>query len=121
MRVHTLFAGAFALTGASATEPQIFHKAVFLDATTMDLAMVSAPSTNAEYDFDVLITVTERSPSGEIAYRDFSRHAAKVRCGPPVNVSIGGNDYPVVIVNASHLANDWKSDLWLALCGQPLS
>jgi hypothetical protein len=121
MHVHSLFAGAFALTGASATEPQIFHTAVFPDATTVDLAMVSAPSTNAEYDFDVWITATERSPSGEIAYRDASRHAAKVRCDPPLNVSIGGNDYPVLIAVTSYLAKDWKSDLWLTLCRQPLS
>lgn len=121
MHVHSVFAGAFVLTGASAAEPQIFHKALFPDATTVDLGMVSAPSTNTEYDFDVLITVTERSPSGEIVVRDFSRHAAKVRCDPPVNVSIGGNDYPVLTAVTSHIAKDWKTDLWLTLCGQPLS
>lgn len=121
MHVHSLFAGAFVLTCASAAEPQIFHKALFPDATTVDLAMVSAPSADEEYDFDVLITMTERSQSGEIAFRDASRHTAKVRCHPPINVLIGGNDYSVLPVATSHLERDWKRDLWLTLCSQPLS
>jgi len=83
MHVHPLFAGAFLWTGASAAEPQIFYKTSFPDAMTVDLAMTSAPSATTGYNFDVWITVTERSPSGEIAYRDPSRHAAKVRCDPP--------------------------------------
>lgn len=121
MHVHPLFAGAFLLTGAGAAEPQIFYKTSFPDAMIVDLAMTSAPSASTGYDFDVWITVTERSPSGEIAYRDTSRHAAKVRCDPQATVSIGGNDYSVVTAFTSHLAGDWKSDLWQALCIQHLS
>ena len=121
MHVHSLFIGAFILTGASAAEPQIFHEASFPDATIVDLAMTSAPSTTNGYDFDVWITVTERLPSGEIAYRDANRHAAKVRCDPPVNVSIGGKDHPVVVALSSQIARDWKRDLWQTLCRQPIS
>lgn len=121
MHLHSLLAGAFIFTGATAGEPQIFHKASFPDATIVDLAMTSAPSTSGGYDFDVWITVTERLLSGEISYRDSSRHTAKVRCDPPVSVSIGGNDYPVVLGVTSHIAGDWKSNLWLTLCRQPIS
>lgn len=121
MDVNSLFAGALILTGASAAEPQIFHQASFPDEMIVDLAMTSAPSASVGYDFDVWITVTEQLPSGKIAYRDASRHAAKVRCDPPVNVSIAGTDYPVLVALSSHIARDWKSDLWLSLCRQPVS
>ncbi len=121
MHVHSLFAAAFMLTGASAAEPQIFHEASFSDATIVDLAMSHSPSASAGYDFEVLITVTERFPSGKIKYRDTSRHAAKIRCDLPMNVLIGGIVYPIVAAPISNTARDWKRDLWLALCGQSLS
>lgn len=122
MHAHSLIVGVLMATTTAAAEPAIFHTSRFPDATTVRLSLLSNQfSTAAGYDFDVTIGLTEMDGSGMPAYRDRGRHQARVRCGTPARIRVGGTDYLVQPATSSHDRDDWKRDLWRAVCTVPTS
>lgn len=110
---------AIVVSGVQAQERQPFHVAQFSDSRTVSLAIMSSmPSDDLEYDFEVGIGLTELEPGGRAIFVDENAHAVRVRCEAPRSVKVGGS---VHILPHSPQTNDWKQDLWRALCLHPLS
>ncbi len=113
--VLTLAVGVLSTLNAVAAEPLIFHTAHFDDDTVVNLGLVSSHSTErVGYDYDVLISLSQRDATRGSAYIDPGKHRAFVKCSDPAKVSVRGVDYPVRTSDAG--GNDWKGDLWRAVC-----
>lgn len=109
--------GAFA---SDVTGPGIFFTARFEPGTSVSLRLIeNSISPDPDFDFDVVIGVSEANNAGAIVYADHSRHPARVRCAAPAAVRVSGVDYAV---DAGHApGQDWKHDLWVRLCSLPVS
>lgn len=117
--VLTLAVGVLSALSAVASEPLIFHTAHFDDDTVVNLGLVSNHATDqAGYDYDVLISLSQGHASGS-AYIDPGKHRAFVKCSDPAKVSVRGIDYPVRTSDVG--GDDWKDDLWRAVCMSPVS
>jgi len=122
MKAHSLIAAALLATSANAAEPLIFHTSRFPDTTTVRLSLLSRKVSPAVgYDFNVTIGLTEIRNDGRPAYRDRGNHLALIRCGAPPSVFVGGAEYRISDLASSVEADDWKLDLWRAVCAVPLS
>jgi hypothetical protein len=122
MNVHSLVAAALLSTSAGAAEPVIFHTSRFPDTTTVELSLISRQfSTAVGYDFDVTIGLLEIRNDGRPGFRDRGAHMALVRCGAPGTVFVGGADYQIGDASRLPESDDWKLDLWLAVCAAPTS
>jgi len=122
MKTHSLIAAALLATSASASEPLIFHTSRFSDMTTVKLSLLSSKfSPGVGYDFSVTIGLTETHNDGRPAYRDRGKHLALVRCGAPASVFVGGVEYWIGDLASSLEADNWKLDLWRAVCAVPTS
>lgn len=118
--VLTLAVGVLSALSAVAAEPLIFHTAHFDDDTVVNLGLVSNHSTErAGYDYDVLISLSQSDATSGSAYIDPGKHRAFVKCSDPAKVSVRGVDYPVRTSDAG--GDDWKDDLWRAVCMSPVS
>lgn len=118
--VLTLAVGVMSSLGAVAGEPLIFHSEHFDDDTTVNLGLVSNSATDrAGYDYDVLISLTQGNETNDPAYVDPGKHRAFVKCSDPAMVSVRGIDYPVRTSETAR--DDWKDDLWRAVCTSPVS
>lgn len=116
----TLSAGALSASIGTAAEPLIFHTANFGDDTVVSLGLVSNhPAEQAEFDYDVLISLSQRHYKSGDVYSDPGRHRALVKCSDPAKVSVRGVDY--AIPTSVTRGADWKSDLWVALCSPSVS
>ncbi|NKL81172.1 hypothetical protein GFL84_08085 [Rhizobium leguminosarum bv. viciae] len=112
-------AGLSLVSNAKAAEPLIFHTAHFDDDTVVSLGVLSNHTAErAGYDFDVLISLSQDNAAGA-GYSDPGKHRAFVKCGDPAKVSVRGIDYPVHTSGAG--GDDWKDDLWRAVCTPPVS
>lgn len=108
------------LSSAAATEPVIFHTARFQDHTIVNLSLVeSQAAASTDYDYDVLISLSQTSDDIGAGYNDPGKHEASVRCGPPPAVSVRGVDYPIPTAEVG--GSDWKDDLWRIVCTPPVS
>lgn len=108
------------LASPAATEPIVFHTAHFDDDTVVNLSLVgNQAAERVGYDYDVLISLSETNGRGEALYSDPGKHRAFVRCNPPETVAVRGVDYPVRRSGAA--GDDWKDDLWRAVCESPVS
>jgi len=118
MHVHSLMAIALVVvTSAGAGEPVIFHTAQSADAKALNLSLLSnSISTDGDYDFDVLIGLTETDVNGATVYVDSGKHPARVRCSAPAKVRVGGVDYPVGRALNRSERDNWKENLWRAVC-----
>lgn len=117
--VLTLAVGVLFALGAVAAEPLIFHSEHFEDNTVVNLGLVSNRATDQNgYDYDVLISLSQGHASGS-AYIDPGKHRAFVKCSDPAKVSVRGIDYPVHTLGSG--GDDWKDDLWRAVCMTPVS
>ncbi len=116
MHGHPMVVSLLALaTNAAAADPNIFYTAQFADSTATSLSLLgNTLSQDSDYDFDVLIGLTEIDSNGTVIYVDSARHPARVRCSAPAKVRIGEVDYPVGA--ALQKQGDWKLDLWRAVC-----
>ena len=115
-----LSAVALAASIAAAAEPLIFHTANFGDDTVVSLGLVgNRLADQADYDYDVLISLSQKHHKSGDVYSDPGRHRALVKCSDPATISVGGVDYTV----STSLARgaDWKSDLWVAVCSSSVS
>lgn len=122
MYAHSLIAGALLVTSPGAAAPSIFHTSHFPDSTTVNLILLTHQrSAVAGYDVDVTIGLTQLGSDGSPRYRDRGRHDARIRCGVPAGVFVGGTYYAVDPTTSSHDVDDWKRDLWLAVCAMPTS
>lgn len=122
MYAHSLIVGTLMATGAGAAESAIFHTSRFPDSTSVSFSLLTQQlSGSAGYDVDVTIGLTEWGGDGVPRYRDGSAHRARVRCAVPASVFVGGNDYAVHPAASSQDADDWKWDLWRAVCMVPTS
>jgi hypothetical protein len=118
----SLLISALMMAQSSAAEPVVFHTSRFSDATTVDLSLLSNDlSTDAAYDFDVIISLSEWHADGSPAYRDLGRHEARVRCSRPASVFVGGAEYSIQLLTLPPDADDWKRSLWRAVCTLPTS
>ncbi|SOC35620.1 hypothetical protein SAMN05892877_101447 [Rhizobium subbaraonis] len=116
----TLSAGALSASIATAAEPMIFHTANFGGDTVVSLGLIGYRLSNqAEYDYDVLISLSQKHFKSGDVYSDPGRHRAFVRCSDPAKVSVRGVDYAVSTSLAR--GTDWKSDLWVAVCRPSVS
>ncbi|WP_082910364.1 hypothetical protein [Sinorhizobium glycinis] len=105
---------------AGAEEPLVFHRAQFDDATVVSLGLVSNRTTERPgYDYDVVISLWQTDARGGAIYSDPGKHRALVKCGDPAKVSVRGVDYTVPTSGAG--GEDWKTDLWRAVCETPVS
>ena len=121
MNAHSLIFGALLATSASAAEPVIFHTSRFSDMT-VELSLVSSQFSKAiGYDFDVTIGMVEIRQDGRPGFRDRRAHMALVRCGEPAAISVGGADYPIGGLARPLETDNWKQDLWRAVCAMPTS
>lgn len=121
MYVYSLIAGLLFATVASAGDISVFHT-LRSDNTTVNLSLLSSlGSTEAGYDFDVVVGLTELDGSGQAIFRDRGRHRARVRCGAPASVFVGGIDRAIGLAATSHEPRNWKSDLWRTVCSVPTS
>ncbi|CDZ51624.1 hypothetical protein [Neorhizobium galegae] len=112
-------ATAIVASGVQAQEREPFHIVQFSDSQTVSLTITSlVASADTEYNFDVGISLTEHSSSGEAVFVDDSSHAVRVRCEAPRVVKVGGTVH--ILPNLSQ-TTDWKDDLWKTLCLQPVS
>lgn len=119
--VLTLAIGLFSVANAAAAGPIVFHTAHFNDDTLVSLGLVSNQAAQRPgYDYDVLISLSSRRDTDGAIYNDRGRHRALVRCGDPATVSVRGIDYPVR-TSESEGVEDWKTDLWRAVCLLPVS
>lgn len=108
------------LASPAATEPIVFHTAHFGDNTVVNLSLVANQAAEqVGYDYDVLISLSETNGLGEALYSDPGKHRAFVRCNSPETVAVRGIDYPVRMSGAA--GDDWKDDLWRAVCESPVS
>lgn len=115
-----LAAVMLAAQSAAAEEPLVFHTAQFEDATVVSLGLVS--NTTAErpgYDYDVVISLSQTNSRSGAVYNDPGKHRALVKCGDPARVSVRGVDYSIATSGA--VQQDWKADLWRAVCESPVS
>lgn len=118
--VLSLAVGVMSALGAVAAEPLIFHSEYFDDDTVVNLGLVSNLATErAGYDYDVLISLSQSNKTNHPAYVDPGKHRAFVKCSDPATVSVRGIDYPVQTSEAT--GDDWKDDLWRAVCVTPVS
>lgn len=116
----TLSAGVLSASIATAAELLIFHTENFADDTVVSLGLVgNRLSDQAEYDYDVLISLSQRHHKSGDVYSDPGRHRALVKCSDPAKVSVRGVDY--AIPTSVTRGADWKSDLWVALCSPSVS
>ena len=65
--------------------------------------------------------VREMRQGDRPGFRDRAAHKALVRCGAPAAVSVGGVDYPIGGLARPLEADNWKVDLWRAVCAVPSS
>ncbi|ASQ14985.1 hypothetical protein CDO22_34195 (plasmid) [Sinorhizobium meliloti] len=108
------------LSSVAAAEPFIFHSARFADNTVVNLSLAgSRTAQGADYDYDVVITLSETNATGGVVYRDPGRHRALVKCNSPAKVAVRGVDY--AIPESGLKGDDWKGDLWRAVCVVPVS
>lgn len=108
------------LSSVAVAEPLVFHSARFTDNTIVNLSLVgSRTAPGADYDYDVVITLSETDAAGGVLYRDPGRHKALVKCDSPAKVAVRGVDYAVP--ESGLKGNDWKGDLWRAVCVVPVS
>jgi hypothetical protein len=108
------------MASPAATEPIVFHTAHFGDDTVVNLSLVGNHAADrGGYDYEVLISLSETNGQGEALYSDPGKHRALVRCNPPETVAVRGIDYPVRMSGAG--GDDWKDDLWRAVCETPVS
>jgi len=108
------------VSSAAAAEPIVFHTAHFGDDTVVNLSLVgNQAAERVGYDYDVLILLSETNGRGDAVYSDPGKHRALVRCNPPEAVAVRGVDYPVRTSGAG--GDDWKDDLWRAVCESPVS
>ncbi|MEP0322643.1 hypothetical protein [Bauldia litoralis] len=122
MNAQSLIAVALTATSVSAAEPVAFNTSRFPDMTTVELTLLANQfSTTIGYDFDVTIGMTELGRDGRASFRDRGRHTARVRCGTPPSVFVGGADYSVGRAASSLETNNWMRDLWRAVCSVPTS
>ncbi len=122
MKGHFLVAIALMSTSASGAEPLVFHTSTFADSATVDFSLLSNRlSTDAGYDFDVSIGLTETMADDASRYSDRSAHRARVRCARPATIFVGGARYQVDPGRSADDADGWKTDLWKAVCGVPVS
>ncbi|MBP1860277.1 hypothetical protein J2Z75_003798 [Rhizobium herbae] len=118
--VLTLAIGLLSALSAVAAEPLIFHTAHFDDDTVVNLGLVSNHATErAGYDYDVVISLSQGDATGGSVYIDPGKHRALVKCSDPAKVSVRGIDYAVRRSDAG--GDDWKGDLWRAVCMPPVS
>ena len=118
--VLTLAVGVLTALSAVAAEPLIFHTAHFDDNTVVNLGLVSNHTTERTgYDYDVLISLSQGDAASGSAYTDPGKHRAFVKCSDPAKVSVRGIDYSVHTLGPG--GNDWKDDLWRAVCITPVS
>ncbi|MCA1408988.1 hypothetical protein I6F26_33040 [Ensifer sp. IC3342] len=105
---------------AAAEEPLVFHTAQFEDATVVSLGLVSNTMTERPgYDYDVIISLSQTDAHSGAVYNDAGKHRALVKCGDPAKVSVRGVDYTIPPSGAG--GEDWKTDLWRAVCETPVS
>lgn len=115
-----LAAVMLAAQSAAAEEPLVFHTAQFEDATVVSLALVSNTTTERPgYDYDVVISLSQTNSRSGVVYNDPGKHRALVKCGDPARVSVRGVDYS--IPTSGGVQQDWKADLWRAVCESPVS
>ncbi|WP_164923845.1 hypothetical protein [Sinorhizobium fredii] len=115
-----LAAVMLAAPNAAAEEPVVFHTAQFDDATVVSLGLVSNMMTERPgYDYDVIISLWQTDSRSGAVYSDPGKHRALVKCGDPAMVSVRGVDYTVPASGAG--GEDWKTDLWRAVCETPVS
>ncbi|MFC0808910.1 hypothetical protein ACFHWW_26300 [Ensifer sp. P24N7] len=118
--IFALVAVILAAPNAAAEEPLVFHTAQFEDATVVSLGLVSNRMTERPgYDYDVLISLSQTDARSGSVYSDPGKHRALVKCGEPAKVSVRGVDYAVPTSGA--VGQDWKADLWRAVCETPVS
>jgi hypothetical protein len=117
--VLTLAMGVLSASNAAA-EPLIFHTAHFDDNTVVSLGLVSNHTAErAGFDYDVLISLSQGGVASGTVYSDPGKHRAFVKCSDPAKVSVRGIDYPVRTLGPG--GDDWKDDLWRAVCMAPVS
>lgn len=122
MNGHFLVAIAMLSTPASGSELLVFHTSHFADSANVDLSLLSNRlSTDTTYDFDVLIGLAEIIADSSSHYSDKSAHRARVRCSQPATVFVGGTRYQVNLGRSADDSDAWKTDLWKAVCGDPVS
>ncbi|MFQ6160836.1 MULTISPECIES: hypothetical protein [Sinorhizobium] len=115
-----LAAVMLAAQSAAAEEPLVFHTAQFEDATVVSLGLVSNTTTERPgYDYDVVISLSQTNSRSGVVYNDPGKHRALVKCGDPARVSVRGVDYSIPTSGA--VQQDWKADLWRAVCESPVS
>ncbi len=116
----TLSAVALSASITTAAEPLIFHTANFGDDTVVSLGLVgNRHSDQADYDYDVLISLSQKHYKSGDVYSDPGRHRALVKCSDPAKISVSGVDYAVS--TSLTRGTDWKSDLWVAVCSPSVS
>jgi len=105
--------------GVCAAEPFYFYSQRVAVGLTIRLGIIgSDASAEAEYDHDVQIRILEIQ-NGGARYLDPSGHKASIRCVAPAVVGVGGVDYPIDTVQLG--AQDWKYELWKAVCTDSIS
>ena len=118
--VLALAAGMLTALSAAAADPMIFHSEHFGDNTVVNLGLFSNRAADrAGYDYDVQISLFQVKRADGTAYVDPGKHRAFVKCSDPATVSVRGIDYPVQTSEAA--GDDWKADLWRAVCMTPVS
>jgi hypothetical protein len=122
MRAIAFFAGLSVATPSIAAEQFVFYTASFPDATSVQLSVLGdSVSQDGDYDFEVAIGLVETDASGAIKFEDTGRHRARVRCGYPANVSVGGQKYLMEMPLGHSGHDDWKENLWITFCAAPSS
>jgi hypothetical protein len=115
--VFTVLATA-SLASAHAAERLPFHVSQFPGNVTVNLTVTSMQmSPIGDYDYEVIIGLTEVVPSGAVKFNDTSSHAAQVKCLPG-KVFVGGTAY---FPQRGARGTDWKEDLWESVCLSPIS
>lgn len=119
-RSSSLTAAAIFLSfsSACAAERQPFHTSRFPDDVTVSLTVTSLHASSlGNYDYDVIIGLTETDAAGKIKFTDPTGHGARVKCLPG-RISVGGVAY---MLTSGASGSDWKEDLWESVCAPPMS
>lgn len=112
-----LLAGVLMATNVGGAEPVVFYTEHFPDDVVISLSLVGdGQSVDRDYDFDVQIGLTTISPDGRIIYADPSKHPARVRCGAPAKILVGGIEYPIGETVPGAQRQNWKRNLWHTVC-----
>jgi hypothetical protein len=115
-----MLTSAFVGGTAAYAEPLVFHSETFSDRTTVTMELTSNEAlSRQDYDFGVTIKLIETDETGSVTYHDNGRHKALVQChANPGKLFVGGREY-VVTGQLASTGDEWKRDLWRAVCLEP--